>query len=125
MCSSLNHSLISVVFLDRSCFMLYLQKEESHIWTAAHGRDMSALQANFFYNFAQGQQVTFLPGQGPYGGMYPLTAPATAPSIVQSLPQRSQATSPAVESAVPPPNTHQQPHSQINWNPKLLNRENI
>lgn len=105
--------------------MLYSQIEDSHVWSTAPGRDLSALPTNFFYNFPQVQQVTLPPGQGPFGGIYPLTAPTAPPSIVQSLHQHSQATSPAVESVVPPPSNHQLPHSQINWNPKLLNRETI
>lgn len=111
--------------------VFFLQNEEPLVWTSAQGRDLQALQGNFFYNFPQGQQVNFSPahsGQGPLAaGMYHLPPTTAAPSMVQSLPpQHSQAlVAPSVESVVPPSGTYQQPHSQINWNPKLLNRENI
>lgn len=107
---------------------MYLQSEESHVWKSATGRDTSTLQANFYYNFPQGQQVAFSPahsGQGPLGGVYHPTQTTGAPSTVQSLPQQSQAIIGSAESVFPPGATYQQPHSQINWNSRFLNRENI
>lgn len=86
---------------------------------------MSTLQANVFYNLPQGQQVAYSPGQGPLSGMYHLTQTTGAPTTFQPLPQQSVAIAGSVESVVPPTCTYQQPHSQINWNTKSLNRENI
>lgn len=104
---------------------LYLQNEEPHVWPSAPARDLSTLQANISYNFPQGQQVAYSPGQGPLSGTYHLTQTAGAPINVQSLPQQSHSVAGSVESVVPPTGTYQQLPSQTNWNTKIVNRENI
>ncbi|KAL3508342.1 hypothetical protein ACH5RR_027743 [Cinchona calisaya] len=126
--SASNEGLPEPELNETNIYSTLKQNEESQVWTSATGQDMSTLQATFFYNYPQGQQVAYSPaysGQGPLGGMSHLTQTTGAPTTVQSLPQQSQAVAGSVEPVVPSTGTYQQPHSQINWNSKLFNRENI
>lgn len=104
------------------------QNEEGHGWTPTPGRDLSTLPPNYFYNVPPGHHMAFPPPHSthgpPFPGVYHLNQahPMPAPSSLQSFSQQPQAAGGAMEYAVP---SSQLPHSQINWNNKLLNKENI
>lgn len=104
-----------------------MQNEDSHFRTSATGRDLSMLQANYFYNFPQDQQVGFAPAHSAnssFPGINPSQTIAV-PSNVQPLAQQPQTVTGSVESDLPTSGARQQPQANINWNNKLLNRKNI
>ncbi|KAL0443255.1 UNVERIFIED_CONTAM: hypothetical protein Slati_2048200 [Sesamum latifolium] len=127
---------------EKNMYSAIKQNEDLHILTSASGRDISALQANVFYNLPQGHPLAFSAaqvGHNSFPGIYHPTQSMSTPSLVQSL-QQSQATGGTVESIIPPLSSYPQPqlqpqpqllplpqqqYGQMNWNQKLLNRENI
>ncbi|GAA0175775.1 hypothetical protein LIER_28887 [Lithospermum erythrorhizon] len=103
------------------------QSEEPHTWTTTPGRDQSALPPNYYYNVPPGHHFAFPPHSThgpPFPGVYHLNQgqPLPAPSSLQSFSQQPQAAGRAIEFGVP---SSQLPHSQINWNNKLSNKENL
>ncbi|PIN09743.1 hypothetical protein CDL12_17673 [Handroanthus impetiginosus] len=140
--TSSNDDLSGSELKEKNIYSTIKQNEDLHVLSAASGRDISALQANMFYNFPQGQAVAFSPaqvGQNSFPGIYHPTQSMSSPSLVQSL-QQSQPTGGTIESIVPPLSSYPQPqlqsqpqlrplpqqqYGQMNWNKKFLNRENI
>ncbi|WOK92974.1 GBF-interacting protein 1-like isoform X5 [Canna indica] len=96
------------------------QSESSAVWipAAAHGRDISSLQASSFYSIPpQGQHMTFAPTptvHSAFNGIYHPT-PAVAASAVHPLVQQSQSVAGAAEMTAPPAVYQQAQHAQINW----------
>ena len=91
------------------------QNEGSALWVPTPGRDISALQANPFYGLPpQGQQVTFAPQAGPFGGIYH-PAHTMAGAAVHPLLQASHTMAGAVEIVGAPGSVYQHPQAQMNW----------
>ncbi|XP_011095579.1 GBF-interacting protein 1-like [Sesamum indicum] len=139
--TSSNDDLTGSELKEKNIYSAIKQNEDLHILTSASGRDVSALQANVFYNLPQGHPLAFSPaqvGHNSFPGIYHPTQSMSTPSLVQSL-QQSQPTGGSVESIIPPLSSYPQPqlqpqpqllplpqqYGQMNWNQKLLNRENI
>ncbi|KAL0306229.1 UNVERIFIED_CONTAM: GBF-interacting protein 1 [Sesamum radiatum] len=140
--TSSNNDLTGSELKEKNMYSAIKQNEDLHILTSASGRDISALQANVFYNLPQGHPLAFSPaqvGHNSFPGIYHPTQSMSTPSLVQSL-QQSQPTGGTVESIIPPLTSYPQPqlqpqpqllplpqqqYGQMNWNQKLLNRENI
>ncbi|KAK4439679.1 GBF-interacting protein 1 [Sesamum alatum] len=140
--TSSNDDLTGSELKEKNMYSAIKQNEDLHILTSASGRDISALQANVFYNLPQGHPLAFSPaqvGHSSFPGIYHPTQSMSTPSLVQSL-QQSQPTGGTVESIIPPLSSYPQPqlqpqpqllplpqqqYGQMNWNQKLLNRENI
>lgn len=100
---------------------------------------MDFLPANVFYNPPQGQPFAYSPaqmGHNSYPGIYHPTQGMSTQSLVHQPLQQCQRIGGAVEPILPPLNSYpqtqtqllplpQQQYGQMNWNKKLLNRENI
>ncbi|OIT02241.1 PREDICTED: GBF-interacting protein 1-like isoform X1 [Nicotiana attenuata] len=126
-CSASNEDLTATELKEKNVYSMQKQNEDSHFRTSAPGRDLSMLQANYFYNFPQDQQVGFAPAHSAnssFPGINPSQTIAV-PSNVQPLVQQPQTVTGSVESDLPTSGACQQPQANIHWNNKLLNRENI
>ncbi|CAO2206438.1 unnamed protein product [Urochloa humidicola] len=109
-----NDDVTSSQFKENSIYIAGLQTEGSGLWVPTPGRDISALQANSFYGLPQGQQVTFAPQAGPFGGIYH-PAHTVAGAAVHPLLQPSHTMAGAVEIVAAPGSVYQHPQAQMNW----------
>ncbi|XP_057982601.1 GBF-interacting protein 1-like isoform X2 [Malania oleifera] len=106
---------------ESNIFTTGQQSEGSAVWIQA-AQDISALQANSFYNLPhQGQHVAFSPphtGHGAFPGIYSAHTMAPPPTAHPLL-QQSQAMAGSVEKIGPLSAVYQQQQQQapqINWN---------
>ncbi|CAL5011671.1 unnamed protein product [Urochloa decumbens] len=110
-----NDDVTSSQFKENSIYIAGLQTEGSGLWVPTPGRDISALQANSFYGLPpQGQQVTFAPQAGPFGGIFH-PAHTVAGAAVHPLLQPSHTMTGAVEIVGAPGSVYQHPQTQMNW----------
>nr|XP_034599613.1 GBF-interacting protein 1-like isoform X2 [Setaria viridis]TKW09739.1 hypothetical protein SEVIR_6G122000v2 [Setaria viridis] len=110
-----NDDVTSSQFKENSIYIAGLQTEGSALWIPTPGRDISALQANSFFGLPpQGQQVTFAPQAGPFGGIYH-PAHTVAGAAVHPLLQPSHTMAGAVEIVGAPSSVYQHPQAQMNW----------
>jgi hypothetical protein len=110
-----NDDVTSSQFKENSIYIAGLQTEGSALWVPTPGRDISALQASPFYGLPpQGQQVTFAPQAGPFGGIYH-PAHTMAGAAVHPLLQPSHTMAGAVEIVGAPGSVYQHPQAQMNW----------
>ncbi|CAO2201340.1 unnamed protein product [Urochloa humidicola] len=110
-----NDDVTSSQFKENSIYIAGLQTEGSGLWVPTPGRDISALQANSFYGLPpQGQQVTFAPQAGPFGGIYH-PAHILAGAAVHPLLQPSHTMAGTVEIVGAPGSVYQHPQAQMNW----------
>ncbi|KAK8579105.1 hypothetical protein V6N12_069437 [Hibiscus sabdariffa] len=101
-----------LVFYPIFIVLFFLQNEDSTIWMAAAGHDISNLPVNPLYNVSfHGQQFHFSPAQAGHGaiaGLYLSSQTIAPPSNVNTLLQHSQAMAAATaETAVPASSAYQ------------------
>ncbi|KAJ8532496.1 hypothetical protein K7X08_012419 [Anisodus acutangulus] len=126
-CSASNENLTASELKEKNVYSLQKQNEDSHSRNSAPGRDLSMLQANYFYNIPQDQHVAVAPAysaNSSYPGINPSQTIATQ-SNVQPLVQQPQTVTRSGDSSLPTSGAYQQPQANIHWNNKLLNRENV
>ncbi|KAF8745449.1 hypothetical protein HU200_013442 [Digitaria exilis] len=110
-----NDDVTSSQVKENSIYIAGFQTEGSALWVPTPGHDISGLQANSFYGLPpQGQQVTFAPQSGPFGGIYH-PAHTVAGAGIHPMLQPSHTMAGAVEIVGAPGSVYQHPQAQMTW----------